>query len=104
MKRFLLYSELKPEKTAEYADLHLNAWPEICEIISQCNIHNYSISLMGNKVFTTYEYTGDDYDADMKKMESYPIMLEWWSHTRPCFMHHDEGKYYDDLTEVFYLP
>lgn len=103
MQRFIMYSELKPEKVEEYAELHRNAWPEICKIISECNIKDYSISLMGNKVFTTYKYVGEDYDADTKKMESYPIMHEWWSHTRPCFVNHDIGKYYDDLDEVFYL-
>ena len=104
MKKFILYSELKPEKVEEYADLHRNAWPEICKIIQESNMHDYSISIIGNKVFTMYTYTGDDYDADMKKMEEYPIMLEWWSHTRPCFSGHSEGKYYDDMEEVFFLP
>lgn len=103
MKRFILYSDLKPEKTEEYAELHRNAWPEIKKIISESNIHNYSISMLGTKLFTYYEYTGNDYEADTKKMEEYPIMQKWWSFTRPCFLHHDEGKYYDELDEVFYL-
>lgn len=102
MKRFVLHSYLKPEKVEEYAELHRNAWPEIVKIIDECHIHHYSISLKGNEVFTYYEYTGDDYDADMKIMESYPIMQHWWSFTRPCFMDHDQGHYYDDLDEVFY--
>ena len=103
MKRFILYSNLKPEKVEEYKDLHRNAWPEIVKIISECNIKNYSISVRGDEVFTTYEYVGEDYDADMAKMEEYEIMHEWWSHTKPCFLHHDTGEYYEDLEEVFYL-
>lgn len=103
MKRFILYSDLKPEKVDDYVTIHRNAWPEILEIISASNIHNYSISVRGTQVFTYYEYTGEDYDADMAKMEEYPIMQKWWSFTKPCFLHHDEGKYYEDLDEVFYL-
>ncbi|MBQ3100775.1 MAG: L-rhamnose mutarotase [Clostridia bacterium] len=102
MKRFCLYAQLKPEKIEEYARLHAEPWPEIMEIIDSCHMHHYSISLRGSEVFTYYEYTGDDYEADMARMETYPIMQEWWSHTRPCFLHHDKGHYYDDLTEVFY--
>ncbi len=58
----------------EYARLHAEPWPEIMEIIDSCNMHHYSISLRGNEVFTYYEYTGDDYEADMARMETYPIM------------------------------
>jgi len=103
MKRFILYSKLKKEKIEEYVYLHRHPWREILDIISDCNIKNYSISIRGDELYTYYEYVGEDYDADMKKMESYDIMWEWWSHTRPCFLHHDEGKYYDDLEEIFYL-
>lgn len=103
MKRFCLYSKLLPEKVEYYADLHRKCWPEIKEIITKCNIHHYSISLRGNEVFTYYEYTGSDYDKDMAYMETFPIMQEWWTHTRPCFEGHESGHYYDDLDEVFYL-
>lgn len=103
MKRFILYAKLKPEKIEEYKELHKNAWPEILKIISDCNCKNYSISIRGDELYTFYEYVGDDYDADMKKMESFEIMQKWWSFTRPCFLHHDTGEYYEDLEEIFYL-
>ncbi|MBQ4631609.1 MAG: L-rhamnose mutarotase [Clostridia bacterium] len=103
MKRFVLYAELKPDKVEEYKEIHKNAWPEILEIITKAHMHNYSISVIGNKVFTIYDYTGDDYDADMAEMEKYPVMQKWWSHTKPCFVHHEDGWYYEDMEEVFYL-
>ena len=103
MQRFCLYARLKSDKVDEYATLHRNCWEEIRRIIKECNITHYSISLRGEDVYTYYEYVGEDYDADMKKMESYPIMWEWWSHTRPCFVGHEEGKYYEDMSEVFFL-
>ena len=103
MKRFIMYSDLKPEKVEDYVTLHKNAWPELLEVISASNIHNYSISVRGTSVYTFYEYTGDDYDYDMKKLDESEIMQKWWTFSKPCFLHHNEGKYYEDLEEVFYL-
>lgn len=103
MKRFILYSDLKPEKVDDYIEIHANPWPEVLKIIDECHMHNYSISIRGTQLFTYYEYTGNDYDADMAKMEQYPIMQKWWSYTKPCFLHHDTGTYYEELSEVFYV-
>jgi L-rhamnose mutarotase len=61
IKRFILYSEIKPEKVEEYVTLHKNAWPEVMAIISEANMHNYSISIRGTQLFTYYEYTGNDF-------------------------------------------
>ena len=102
MKRILMYSELKPEKVQDYIKLHENPWPELMEVLDKHHIHNYSISMLGNKVFTFYEYTGKDYKADMADLDESPVMHRWWVYSKPCFLHHEEGKYYDDLTEVFY--
>ena len=103
MKRFILHSDLKPDKVEEYITLHKNAWPEILELITKSNVRNFSIAIRGTELYTYYEYIGNDYEADMKIQEESLIMQEWWSYTRPCFLHHDEGKYYDDLEEIFYL-
>ena len=45
-------------------------WPEILDLISDCNITNYSIFLKEpeNLLFGYWEYTGSDFDADMAKM------------------------------------
>lgn len=103
MKRFIMYSDLLPEKVDFYIELHQNAWKELLEVISASNIKNYSISVRGTQVFTYYEYVGDDYEADMAKLDNSEVMQRWWTFSKPCFLHHDEGKYYEDLQEVFYL-
>src|SRR4051794_38630123 len=56
---------LKPEKVKEYVRLHADVWPEILEMISACNIKNYSIYLKEpeNLLFAYYEYHGTDYAA-----------------------------------------
>ena len=104
MKRFIMHSDLKPEKVDDYIKLHAEPWPEIMELIAQCHIHHYSISIRGTELYTYYEYTGEDYEADMAKMDESPVMQRWWTFSKPCFLHHDEGVYYEDLTEIFYAP
>lgn len=102
MMRFIMHSDLKPEKVQDYIALHAEPWPEILKLIADCNIHNYSISIRGTELYTYYEYTGDDYEKDMAIMDVSPDMQRWWRLSKPCFLHHDEAHYYDDLTEIFY--
>lgn len=103
MKRFILHSYLKPEKVEYYKELHANAWPGVLDMIKKCNLQNYSISIRGTELYTYYEYIGQDYDADMAIMEADPLTNEWWKQTRPCFLYHEDGVYYDNLTEIFFL-
>ena len=102
MRRFIQRAYLKPEKIEEYRALHAAVWDGVLKTIAECNIQNYTISIAGNEAIAYFEYTGADFDADMAKMESDPVTLEWWKHTKPCFLRHDEGVYYEDLEEIFH--
>ena len=68
MKRIVQRGFLKPEKIEEYRRLHSEVWPDVLKTITACNIRDYTISLIGNEVVSCFEYVGDDYEADMKKM------------------------------------
>jgi len=102
MRRFGQYAKLKPDFVEEYKKLHAKAWPKVLETITKCNLRNYSIFLKGYDLFAYFEYIGTDFDADMALMEADPITQEWWMHTKPCFVHHDEKKYYIDMEEIFH--
>ena len=102
IRRFCQRGFLKPE-VEEYRALHAAAWPDVLKTIRECNLQNYSISILGEMVVAYFEYTGEDYEADMRKMEADPVTQEWWKHTKPCFARHDEGVYYEDMEEIFYL-
>ncbi|MCH5598059.1 L-rhamnose mutarotase [Niabella ginsengisoli] len=56
--------------------------------IKECNIRNYSIYLkkIDSKtyLFSYFEYTGNNFDADMKKMAADPNTQKWWKETDPC--------------------
>lgn len=105
MMRFGQLGKLKPEKVEEYCALHANPWPEVQKTITECNLRNYSIYLHGTTVFAYFEYVGEDFDGDMKKMEEDPITLKWWEHTHPCFQEYaidPASQFYHDMKPIFY--
>ena len=96
---------LKPEMVETYRKLHANAWPEVLQTITDCNLQNYSIFLRGEMVFAYFEYVGQDYDADMEKMAQDPITQKWWAHTHPCFSQFamgPESRFYQDMEQIFH--
>ena len=105
MKRYGSLIKLKPEKEAEYRELHTNAWPDVLEMISKCNIRNYSIYFKDGFLFSYFEYHGDDFDVEMKKMASDPITQKWWKLTDPCQEPLDtrkEGEWWASMEELFH--
>ena len=85
MKRMGMVLGIKPEDIAEYKRLHAEVWPEILEMISKCNITNYTIFLREpeNLLFGYWEYTGEDFGADAAKMAADPRTQEWWDLCMP---------------------
>lgn len=110
VKRFGSITGLKPEKLDYYKKLHANAWPSVLKKIKECNIRNYSIYLqkIGDAyyLFSYFEYTGVDFDADMKKMADDPETRRWWKETDPCQQPLPEAvakkQIWTDMEEVFH--
>jgi len=102
---------VKPEKLEYYKELHAHPWPSVNEAITEANIRNYSIYLTqfddGNwYLFSTFEYTGDDFAADMKKMAGDSEVVRWWKETDPCQMpleNRKEGEWWKNMEEVYHL-
>lgn len=101
---------LKPEKMALYNRLHAEPWPEIVRKLQQCNVHNYSIyevELEKGKwyLFSYFEYTGTDFEADMKRIADDPKTQEWWKLTEPCQIRipgTPEGQQWMVMKEVYH--
>jgi len=96
---------LKPEKIEEYEALHAAPWPGVLKTIRDCNLRNYSIFRHGDLVFAYFEYIGDDYEADMEKMAQDPVTIEWWTHTKPCFVQYGilpNAEFYADMNRIFH--
>ena len=95
---------LKKEKIDEYRELHSNCWPGVLDMIEKCNLKNYSIFIHGQEVFSYYEYYGNNYKEDMKKMEEDEVTQKWWEKTHPCFERftYDDQEFFADMEQVFY--
>ncbi|WP_223476526.1 L-rhamnose mutarotase [Oricola indica] len=107
MQRMGMVIGLKPEKVAEYKRLHAAVWPEILDMISQCDIRNYSIFLKEpeNLLFGYWEYHGTDFAADAAKMAADPKTQEWWDVCMPCqepFETRADGEWWAMMAEVFH--
>lgn len=105
MKRFGQVIGIKPEKIAEYTELHANVWPDVLKMIETCNIRNYSIYLHDDILFAYFEYHGDDFEADMAKMAADPSTQKWWDVCMPMqnpVESRAEGEWWKTMNEVFH--
>ncbi len=111
LKRYGMVIGINEEKIDEYKKLHSSVWPEVLKMIAECNIQNYSIylgQLEKNKyyLFSYFEYTGEDYEADMQKMADDPTTQKWWKVCSPCQKAIElraEGEWWMNMEEVFHF-
>lgn len=106
MKRYGMVIKVKPEKLEEYKKLHQNVWPGVLKTIKECNIRNYSIFYKDGYLFSYFEYVGDNYEEDMKKMAQDPVTQEWWKLCKPCqepLETRKEGEWWAEMEEVFHV-
>jgi len=111
MQRYGMVIGLKEDKIEEYKRLHAAVWPDVLKMISDCHIRNYTIYLRrmpdGNLyLFSHFEYTGSDFDADMARMAADPLTQEWWAVCMPCqkpLPGLDAGEWWAPMEEVFHF-
>ncbi len=110
-QRIAWVTGLKPEKAEYYRQLHADLWPSVNKMIKECHIRNFSIyqrEIEGKTYLFAYlEYTGKDFDADMKRMAADPETVRWWKETDPCQSPLPDaaakGKIWADTKEVYHL-
>lgn len=105
MKRYGQVIGVRPEHFERYKQYHAAVWPEVLEMISTCNIHNYSIFHLEGKLFAYFEYTGTDFKADMAKMAAHPKTQEWWAVMEPMqdpLPTRGAGEWWTTMEEVFH--
>lgn len=111
MKRYGSVIGVRPEKLEEYKKLHAAVWPDVLKMIRQCHIRNYSIYLRRlddgkHYLFSYFEYTGDDFAADMAKMAADPATQKWWAVCKPCqepLAGRAPDEWWAGMDEVFHL-
>lgn len=105
MERHGSVIKVRPEKLAEYKRYHARVWPEILQMITKCNIRNYSIYHKDGYLFSYFEYVGDDFATDMARMAADPKTQEWWAVMEPMqqpLETRTQGEWWAKMEEVFH--
>ncbi len=106
MKRYGQIIGVKPECLESYKKYHAAVWPEVLDMITKCNIRNYSIFYKDNQLFAYFEYIGDNFESDMEKMAAHAKTREWWAIMEPMqkpLKNRSEGEWWANMEEVFHL-
>jgi len=99
---------VRPERLELYKELHAQPWPEMNAALTAANIHNYSIYLREpeNLLFGYWEYTGTDYQADMKVLDELAVTKAWLALTDPCQAKLESAgpdEWWSMMPEIFHL-
>lgn len=106
MKRFGQIINLKPEGADEYIMQHQKVWPGVLAKIKECNLANYSIFFKDNVLFAYFEYTGNDFENDMKKMAAHNETQRWWGVVKPLMeplSNAGTDEFWVNMKEIFHL-
>ena len=108
MKRMGMVIGIAPERVADYKRLHAAVWPAVLERIAASGIRNYTIFLREpeNLLFASWEYHGDDLDADLAAIAADPETRRWWTFTDPCqrpLASRAPGEHWAAMEEVFHV-
>jgi len=108
--RYGMVTGIKPDKISYYKQLHAKPWPQVLATIKASNIQNYSIYLqqIGEQyfLFSYFEYVGNDFELDVKKMAADSMTRKWWKETDPCQLPLPEAlekhSIWTNMPEVFH--
>jgi len=98
--------KLKPGMEQRYKQYHAAVWPEVLDMLRECNIRNYSIFLKDGHLFSYFEYYGEDMKADWEKMAAHKKTQEWWAIMKPMqepLATRKEGEWWAEMEEVFHM-
>lgn len=103
-RRFGQVIKVHGDARERYVELHASPRPEVLEGLRARHITNYSIFLFGEWLFAYFEYTGDDFDADMAT--PYPGDESWLAEVTPLqdpLPERRPGEWWATMDEVFHL-
>ena len=108
VKRVGMVVGIRPDVIDEYKRLHADDNPGVRDLLNKYNMHNFSIFL--HKIdgkwyeFGYYEYTGDDFEADMAKLDAEPRNKAWLKVCDPMQVSLPGEKGWAVMEQVYYNP
>src|SRR5215469_2357250 len=106
MKRYGSVIKVEPESIPAYKNYHAAVWPEVLDMIRQCNIRNYSIYLKDDILFSYFEYHGSDMQSDWARMTAHKPTQRWWAIMQPMqepVPNRKPGEWWAEMDEVFHV-
>jgi L-rhamnose mutarotase len=104
--RYSFVIKVRSGKYNTYRSLHARLWSVVLGILNRYNIKNYSIFFRDYMLFSYYEYCGDNYVKDIKKISRHPATKEWWKITIPCQIPIEpieNSQWWAPIQEIFYI-
>ena len=100
---------IKSDRIAAYEALHANSNQGVRDLLNKYNMHNFSIFIHQLDdgryyLFGYYEYTGNDYKADMQRLAQESRNKQWLQMTDPMQMPLKGEKSWSMMHEVYHNP
>jgi len=107
VKRVGMVVGIQPEMINEYKRLHASDNAGVRDLLSKYHMHNFSIFLQQMPdgkwyEFGYYEYTGDDFDADMALLAKEPRNIEWLKKCDPMQIPLPGAKGWTNMESVYF--
>ena len=105
-RRFGQVLRVRREQIEEYVRQHAKVWPEVLAALRRVHVRNYSIFLLDDLLFGYFEYTGEDFAADMARLAADAKTQEWWAVMEPMQIALPErapGEWWATMREVFHM-
>lgn len=98
---FLL--RVRPEKLADYLEIHQRVWSEMLQALSDCGWHDYSLFVDPDTGLVVGYFESDDADAARRAMAATAVNTRWQAEMAQYFQQPDGGT--DQiLSQYFFLP
>lgn len=109
IKRVGMVVGIHPERIEEYKRLHADDNPGVRDLLNKYHIHNFSIFLQQMPdgkwyEFGYYEYTGNDFEKDMAKMDAEPRTIQWLKHTDAMQIPLPGSEGWTEMERVYFNP
>ncbi len=109
IKRVGMVVGIDPDHIAEYKRLHADDNAGVRDILSKYHMQNFSIFLQQMPdgkwyEFGYYEYTGRDFEGDMKKMGEEPRTKEWLKVCDPMQIPLPGAEGWTEMERVYFNP
>jgi L-rhamnose mutarotase len=106
IKRVGMVVQLNEKHMDAYKKLHADSNPGVRDLLTKYNMHNFSIFLheIDGKwyEFGYYEYTGNDFEADMAALDAEPRNKEWLKVCDPMQIPLEGYKGWAEMERVYF--